>query len=273
MPRLTVGTSGRDDVELAYEDVGAGRPVVLIHGWPLSGRSWEAQVAPLVEAGYRVVTYDRRGFGDSSRPYDGYDYDTLAADLAALLDHLDLTDVTLVGFSMGGGEVARYLGTHGESRIHSAVLAAAVTPALGAAQGGALDDATVQSFLDGIRGDRPAFLQGFVEDFFTAEGEQTVSEATRHFAWQAASTASPKGTADCVAAFATTDFREDLKKVTVPLLVLHGSADGVVPFDASGRRVPELVPHAQTVVVAGGPHGVNASHAEQFNAALLDFLG
>ncbi len=272
MPRLSVPSATGSPVELYYEDQGAGRPVVLIHGWPLSGKSWEGQVGPLVDAGHRVVTYDRRGFGDSSRPYDGYDYDTFAADLAALLEHLDLRDVTLVGFSMGGGEVARYLSSHGSDRVRSAVLAGAVPPALGAAAGGPLDDATVEQWRSAIAADRLEFVRGFLDNFFAADGQATVSDAVKHFCWQIASVASPKGTADCVTAFATTDFRGDLEKVDVPLLVLHGAQDAVVPFEASGQRVPQHAQQVQTVVVEGGPHGFNASHAAEFNEALLAFL-
>ena len=275
MTTLTVGTDSAP-VELFYEDRGTGRPVVLIHGWPLSGRSWEAQVPALVEAGYRVVTYDRRGFGQSSQPWEGYDYDTFAADLRALLEHLDLRDATLVGFSMGGGEVVRYLATYGTDRVSAAVLAAAVPPFLHVEDGnpdGALDDATIGAFLDGVRTDRVAFVDGFASNFFTAGGELVVSEALRDYSARIAEGASPKGTLDCITAFALTDFRGDLEKVTVPLLVVHGDSDAVVPFEASGKRSAEAVPGSTLVVIEGGPHGVNASHPEQFNTALLDFLG
>jgi non-heme chloroperoxidase len=272
VPRLTVGTSGRHDVELYYEDHGEGRPVVLVHGWPLSGKSWEYQVGALVDAGYRVVTYDRRGFGDSSRPYDGYEYDTLAADLKAVLEHLDLRDVTLVGFSMGGGEVARYLGAYGSDRVRSAVLAGAVTPALSTKDGGGQDEAGMQQMLDGVAADRPAFFDGFFPNFFGANGTPKVSDAMLHFAWQLASIASPKGTADCIRAFSTTDLREDVKKIQVPILVLHGDQDAIVPFEVSGKRIPEFAKDVQTVVVEGAPHGFNVSHAQQFNEALLAFL-
>ena len=272
MPRLTVGTSGSHDVELYYEDHGEGRPVVLIHGWPLSGKSWENQVGALVDAGYRVVTYDRRGFGESSKPYDGYEYDTLAADLKALLDHLDLRDATLVGFSMGGGEVARYLAAYGPDRIRSVVLAGAVTPALWAQDGGGVDEAGMQQMLDGVAADRLAFLEAFFPNFFGAGGRPRVSDAILRFAWQIASVASPKGTADCITAFSTTDFREDLRKLQVPILVLHGDSDGIVPFEASGKRIPEFAQNVRTVVVEGAPHGFNASHVKEFNEALLAFL-
>ncbi len=277
MPQLEVGTTANGTpVELHYEDYGTGRPIVLIHGWPLSGRSWEAQVPALVDAGHRVITYDRRGFGQSSQPGEGYDYDTFTADLRALLERLDLRDVTLVGFSMGGGEVARYLGTYGSDRITSAVLAAAVPPFLGKSDDnpeGALDDATMNSFLDGVKSDRLAFLEGFVENFFAAGDSSTVSDAVKRFSWNIASGASPKGTHDCIIAFTKTDFREDLRKVDVPLLVVHGDSDAIVPFEASGARVSEFVPGAQVVVIPGGPHGVNASHPEEFNRALLAFAG
>ncbi len=249
--------------------------MVLIHGWPLSGRSWEAQVPPLVEAGYRVITYDRRGFGESSQPWEGYDYDTFAADLAGLLTHLDVTGAALVGFSMGGGEVVRYLGTYGTERIAKAVLASAVPPYLYKSDDnpdGGLDDATIEAFQQGITADRPAFLDGFATQFFSAGKKLKVREAQRQFALSLALPASPKGTLDCVAAFGRTDFRADVAKVDVPTLVIHGDSDGIVPFEVSGKRSAELIPGAQLVVIKDGPHGVNASHPDEFNAALLTFL-
>ena len=204
MPQLQVGTDNGTPVTLHYTDQGTGRPVVLIHGWPLSRRSWESQVTALVEAGHRVVTYDRRGFGQSSQPAGGYDYDTFTADLASLLEQLDLRDVTLVGFSMGGGEVARYLGTRGSDRVAGAVFAAAVPPYLAQTADnpdGALDDATVQSLVDAVRGDRFAFLDGFLTNFFAAGDEQTVSEHLKHAMWIIGAGASPKGTEECIRAF------------------------------------------------------------------------
>jgi non-heme chloroperoxidase len=276
MPRITVSTENDHPVELHYEDVGSGRPVVLIHGWPLSGRSWEAQVPALIEAGHRVIAYDRRGFGDSSQPWDGYDYDTFAADLDVLLRELDLSDVTLVGFSMGGGEIARYVGRYGTERLRSVVFAGAVPPYLYKSDDnpdGGLDDATIGSFEDGVKGDRPAFLEKFTTNFFSAGGEELVSDAQHAYAVDIARFASPKGTLDCIAAFGRTDFREDLTKVDVPTLVIHGDSDAIVPFEVSGRRTAEAVKDATTVVVEGGPHGFNATHAEEFNRALLEFLG
>jgi pimeloyl-ACP methyl ester carboxylesterase len=276
MARLTVGTENSTPIELHYEDHGSGRPVVLIHGWPLSGRSWEAQVPALVEAGYRVINYDRRGFGDSSQPTTGYDYDTFAADLDALLTELDLTDVTLVGFSMGGGEIARYIGTFGEERLHSAVLASAVPPFLYESDDnpdGGLDDATIEQFETGVKTDRADFLDGFVKKFFAA-GDKTdlVSRPAQDVAWGIAVKASPKGTLDCIAAFGRTDFREDIAKITVPVLVIHGDSDGIVPFEVSGERSAELIKSATLHLVKGGPHGINVSHAEEFNSALIGFL-
>jgi len=274
MPELQ--TNGAAPAVLAYDDVGSGAPVVLVHGWPLSSRSWEPQILPLVQAGHRVITYDRRGFGNSSRPFDGYDYDTLAADLHALLEHLDLQEVTLVGFSMGGGEVARYLGTYGSGRIARAVFAGAVPPYLYVTDDhpdGALDDAAIAQFEAGVRADRVAFVDDFARQFFDAGGTATVSEPLRAFMAWVAAVASPKGTLDCIGAFSRTDFRDDLAKIDVPTLVIHGDHDAIVPFEASGRRTAELVKGAELVVIEGGPHGINASHTEEFNEALLGFLG
>jgi non-heme chloroperoxidase len=275
MSTIVVGTENANPIEIHYEDHGSGSPVVLIHGWPLSGRSWESQVPALIEAGHRVVTYDRRGFGDSSQPWDGYDYDTFAADLNALLTELDLRDVTLVGFSMGGGEVARYLATYGSERVAKAVFASAVPPYLYKSDDnpdGALDDATIQSFLDGVTQDRIAFLDGFSTNFFTAGKDLKVSEPQREYARDIAAFASPKGTLECIKAFSYTDFRDDIAKIDVPTLVIHGDSDGIVPLEASGARTAEIVQGATLHVIKGGPHGINASHAEEFNSVLLDFL-
>ena len=275
MSRLHVGTENDNPIELHYEDYGTGKPVVLIHGWPLSGRSWENQVPALVEAGYRVVTYDRRGFGQSSQPWGGYDYDTFAADLHILIEHLDLRELTLVGFSMGGGEVARYIGTYGTERVAKAVLAAAVPPFLYKSDDnpdGVLDDAAIAGFLSGIKDDRIAFLDGFTVGFFSAGGELKVSEVQRVYARDIAAFASPKATLDCVNAFGATDFRPDLAKFSIPTLIIHGDSDAIVPFEASGKRAHEAVDGSELVVIEGGPHAINASHVQQFNDALLAFL-
>ncbi|MCY9020003.1 alpha/beta hydrolase [Priestia megaterium] len=276
MAKINVGTENEAPIELYYEDHGTGKPVVLIHGWPLSGRSWEYQVPALVEAGYRVITYDRRGFGKSSQPWDGYDYETFAADLHQLLEHLDLTNVTLVGFSMGGGEVARYVGTYGTDRVEKAVFAGAVPPFLYKSEDhpeGALDDAGIQEFENGVKNDRLAFLDNFTKIFFGVEdGNDLVSEPFRLYNRDIAAAASPKGTLDCIAAFSKTDFRDDLAKFTIPTLIIHGDADEIVPFEYSGKRTHEAISDSKLALIKGGPHGLNATHAHEFNEALLSFL-
>ncbi|MBC7709917.1 MAG: alpha/beta hydrolase [Rhizobacter sp.] len=275
MPMLNVAKEGTHPVELHYEDYGSGKPVVLIHGWPLSGRSWEAQVPALIAAGYRVIAYDRRGFGSSSQPWSGYDYDTFAADLNQVMTQLDLQHATLVGFSMGGGEVARYISTYGTQRVAKAVFAAAVPPYLYKSADnpeGGLDDATIAGFENGLSADRIAFLDGFSTGFFSAGGTLKVSEAQRNYALSIAAIASPKGTLDCVHAFAHTDFRADLAKVTVPTLVIHGDSDAIVPFEVSGARTHKAIVGSTLVLVKGAPHGFNLSHAAEFNKGLLDFL-
>ncbi len=223
-----------------------------------------------------MITYDRRGFGDSAQPWDGYDYDTFAADLHALIEHLDLSGVTLVGFSMGGGEVVRYLSTYGTDRVAKAVLAAAVPPYLYQSDDnpeGGLDDATIEQFENGVTTDRLAFLDQFTTMFFAAgDRSDLVSEPQRLYARDIAAFASPKATLDCIAAFGRTDFRDDLATVTVPTLVIHGDSDGIVPFEVSGQRSATAIAGSQLVVVEGAPHGLNVTHAGAFNAALLEFL-
>lgn len=281
MPFLTIPAAhSTTAVDLHYEDYGVGKPIVLIHGWPLSSRSWEGQVPALVAAGYRVITYDRRGFGQSSQPWSGYDYDTFAADLNALVDELDLRDVVLVGFSMGGGELARYVGTYGEERISKLVFASAVTPYLWKSEDnpdGGVDQELADWFSNGITGDRPAFLHEFLKMFFTA-GKPTllnkpmVSNEQIAYNLSTALAASPKGTLDCTAAFATTDFRDDLAKVTVPTLVIHGDSDAIVPFEVSGKRTGEAIPTSETLVIEGAPHGLTVSHRDEWNRRVLEFL-
>jgi len=275
MSKITVGQENGLPVELHYEVQGSGAPVVLIHGWPLSGRSFEKQVTALVEAGYQAITYDRRGFGQSTPTWDGHDFDTIAADLDALLAHLDVTGATLLGFSAGGGAVARYIGAYGTSRITKAVLASAVTPYLYVTDGnpeGGLDDGTIGYFEGGIRADRADFVDHFATMFYSTPAGLQVSEAQRAFARDLANEASPRATLAAVDAFGRTDFRADLEKFTIPTLVIHGDADQVVPFAVSGRRAAAAIPGSELVLIEGGPHGVNVSHAEQFNTALITFL-
>jgi non-heme chloroperoxidase len=265
-----------NDITLHYEDTGGeGRPIVLIHGWPLSGASWSEQVGPLQDAGYRVVTYDRRGFGESEKPEDGYDYDTFAADLAGLLDELDLRHVTLVGFSMGGGEIARYIGRFGEDRLQSVVFAGAVPPYLLKTSDnpeGGLEDEDVEEMKAGVREDREEFLDGFTKGFFSAGDDLRVTEEQRQEALTQASRAVTHAVLDCIDAFGRTDFRNDLTRVTVPTLVIHGDSDAIVPFEVSGKRTAAAISESTVHVVQGGPHGFNVSHAGELNEALLDFM-
>lgn len=276
MPFVTVAKQDNQPVDVYYEVQGQGNPVVLIHGWPLSGRSWEPQVSALVEAGFQVITYDRRGFGQSSQPWQGYDYDTLAQDLKALMDELNLQNATIVGFSMGGGEVARYLGQYGSERVSKAVLASAVPPYLYKADDnpdGGLKDDDIQEFLDGVSDDRIAFLDDFTKKFFTPKnGNLLVSEPLRLYHRDIAAFASPKATYDCVKSFSYTDFRDDLKKFDVPTLVIHGDADQIVPIEASGQRSNDMIANSQLHVIQDGPHGNNVTHAKEFNNVLINFL-
>jgi len=276
MAHVTVGEDNGTPVELYYEDRGSGQPVIFVHGWPLSGRSWEQQVPVLVDDGYRVITYDRRGFGASSQPWGGYDYDTFATDLHRLIEHLELTGVTLIGFSMGGGEVARYVGRYGTERVAKAVFAAAVPPYLYKSADnpdGGIDDAALTGFHDGIRADRIAFVDGFVTNFFAVGGRtDLVSEPLRRYNVAIAAAASPKGTLDCTTAFTKTDFRQDLEAFTIPTLVIHGDSDAIAPFQVSGRRTAEAIDGSKLVLVPDAPHGLNVTHAQTFNAEVLAFL-
>ncbi len=253
---------------------GDGRPVVLIHGWPLSSASWSEQVPALKEAGYRVLAYDRRGFGQSD-PGDKYDYDSLADDLDNVLTDLDLTDVTLVGFSMGGGEVARYASKHGVDRLHSVVFAAAIPPYLLKGDDnpdGPLTEDAAGGMRKGLEDDRDGFFDQFMTQFFSAGDDLKVSDEQRQEALALCKQSNQQAALGCMDAFGTTDFRDDLPKVTVPALVIHGDSDGIVPFEGSGRRTHEAIEGSELVVIEGGPHGINVSHAKEFNDALLAFL-
>jgi len=264
------------DTDLHVDDTGGtGRPVVLIHGWPLSGEAWKDQVPALQGAGYRVVTYDRRGFGRSDKPRSGYTYDTLAEDLHTLLGELDLDDVTLVGFSMGGGEVARYLSLYGPERVHSVVFASAVPPYLMQTDDnpdGPLEPDAAAEMTAGLTKDEDSFYDEFMTVFFSANGELKVTDQQRQEALTLCKQADKKASLACMAAFANTDFREDLSKVRVPTLVLHGDSDGTVPFDGSGKRTHVAIPGSELHVIAGAPHGCNVSHADEWNSTLLEFL-
>lgn len=269
-------TAPADTVRLHVDDSGGGgRPVVLIHGWPLSAQAWEPQVSALRDAGYRVVAYDRRGFGRSDKPESGYGYDTLADDLQRVMDQCGLQDVTLVGFSMGGGEVARYIARCGESRLHSVVFAAAVPPYLMKTTDnpqGPLTPEKAQQMRNALEQDRSSFFDQFTRDFFSANGALQVTESQRGEAIALCLQSAQHAALACMDSFGTTDFREDLKKVTVPTLVIHGEADAIVPIEGSGQRTHSAVLHSTLVRVNGAPHGLNVSHQQAFNDALLSFL-
>ena len=276
MPYVRVGEENSAPIEIYYEDHGAGRPVVLIHGFPLSGHSWEKQTPVLIEAGHRVIAYDRRGFGDSSQPTTGYDYDTFAADLNALMEQLDLRDATLVGFSMGSGEVTRYLSTYGSSRVRKAVLMGPIPPFL--LHTGDNPEGLPQSVFDGfqeaIKQDRYAFFKGFFENFFNLDklGGSRISDAAVAANFQVASGASAHATWACVPTWLT-DFRQDLPKIDVPVLAIQGNEDRILPIEATGHRLQGLIKDLKFVEIQGGPHAIGWTHAEEVNHALLSFLG
>jgi non-heme chloroperoxidase len=273
---INVGTENSGSIDICYEDHGVGKPVVLIHGWPLSLRSWEKQVPFLMDAGYRVIAYDRRGFGDSSKPSFGYNYDILAEDLHKLMTRLNLRDAVLVGFSMGGGEVARYLSKYGSERVSRAVFMAAIPPFLLKTPDNpeGVDGSVFDGIKKAIVADRPAFLSGFLSNFYNVDvlrGKRISDEVVR-LSWNIGAGASPKGTLDCVTAWLT-DFREELKSIGVPVLVVHGNADRILPLAATGRRMPEFIRQSRLVVIEGAPHGLNWTHADETNRELLSFLG
>jgi non-heme chloroperoxidase len=275
MPTVTVGQENNADIEIYYEDHGAGQPVVLIHGYPLSGRAWDKQVPVLLAGGHRVITYDRRGFGKSSQPTTGYDYDTFAADLNTLLEHLDLRDAVLAGHSMGTGEVTRYLSRYGSARVAKGVLISPIPPYL--LQADDNTDGVPQSLFDGFaqaaRADTPAWMKGFLDSYYNIDTLRgtLVSDQAWQASWNLGVTASATAAVACIGTW-TTDFRADLPKIDVPMLVLHGDADQVLPLDKTAKRLPGLIKDMQLTVVAGGPHALPWTHSSQVNTALLDFL-
>ncbi|ASN18798.1 alpha/beta fold hydrolase [Arthrobacter sp. YN] len=272
---ITVGTENTTDIELYYEDHGTGQPVVLIHGYPLDGGSWEKQTAALLNAGYRVITYDRRGFGKSSKPTTGYDYDTFAADLNTVLETLDLQDVVLVGFSMGTGEVGRYLGTYGEGRVAKAAFLASLEPFL--LQTDDNPTGVPSTVFDGIRNaaieDRYAWFTNFYNDFFNTDnflGNRLSEEALRN-SWNVAAGSSWYASFAVVDSWLT-DFRSDIEKVTVPSLIVHGTDDRILPIDATGREFTKRLPSAEYVEIEDAPHGMLWTHGGEINEILLRFL-
>lgn len=262
-------------INIFYEDWGQGTPVVLIHGWPLDHTMWEHQALALASSGHRVIAYDRRGFGRSSRPWGGYDYDTLAADLNALLTELDLKNVTLVGFSMGGGEIARYIGNYGQTRLARVAFVSAVPPFLmkTADNPDGVDSSVFEGMVEGMQKDRFAFLHDFGKAFFGVSMiNKPVSQAVLDWNQMVTSLAAPNATISCAKAFSGTDFRADLKKITVPTLVIHGDADQTVPITNSGERTAKAIPGAQYKVYEGEPHGLFFTAKDQLNRDLLDFI-
>ena len=264
-----------NSVNLFYEDLGRGKPVVFIHGWPLNHAMWEYQLSELPLHNFRCIAYDRRGFGKSDYPWENYDYDTLADDLKALLDHLHLTDVTLVGFSMGGGEIARYIGKYGIDKISKVVLISAVTPFMLKTNGNpeGVDKEVFDEMIESIEKDRPKFLENFGKQFY---GVSLFNEAISDpmLAWNQALClmSSHKATTECVLSFSQTDFRDDLLKITVPTLIIHGDADNIVPIEVSGNRTAKMISHAKYIVYEDAPHGLFITEKDKLNSDLIDFI-
>ncbi len=276
MPFINVGKENSGTIDLYYEDHGAGKPVVLIHGYPLNGASWEKQVPVLLASGHRVITYDRRGFGRSSQPTTGYDYDIFAKDLRKVVTTLKLRNFALVGFSMGGGEVARYLGKYGSQGVSKAVFISAVPPYLLKAPDNpeGVDLSVFQGIEKAVAADRYAFFTDFFKNFYNTDillGKRVGDQAV-HASWNVAASASATASLACVPTWYT-DFRKDLPRIKVPTLVMHGDADRILPIAASGLRTAKLIKGARMVVVEGGPHAITWTHADKVNPALVDFLG
>ncbi|HSZ29406.1 MAG TPA: alpha/beta hydrolase [Pseudonocardiaceae bacterium] len=275
MPYVNVGQENSSSIDLYYEDHGTGTPIVLIHGYPLNGHSWEKQERVLLEAGYRVITYDRRGFGASSQPIVGYDYDTFAADLHALVEKLNLLDMVLVGFSMGTGEVTRYLSSYGSARVRKAALIAPIPPFLLKTTDNpeGVDQSVFDGIMAAIVADRPAYLKEFLDNFYNVDklGGTRISDQAWQLSFTVAAGASATATLLCVRTWLT-DFRRDLPKINVPVLVVQGDEDRILPIDSTGRRLPDLIKDVRLIEVAGGPHNIGWTHPEEVNKALLDFL-
>ncbi|MEV7801966.1 alpha/beta hydrolase [Microbispora sp. NPDC088329] len=275
MAYVTVGQENSTDIDLYYEDHGSGQPVVLIHGYPLDGHSWEKQIPALLDAGYRVIAYDRRGFGRSSQPTVGYDYDTFAADLNTLLETLDLRDVILVGFSMGTGEVGRYLGTYGSGRVAKAAFLASLEPFLLKTEDNpeGVDGSVFEGILEAVTKDRYAYFTDFYNAFYNTDENlgTRLSEEVVRANWNTAAGASWYASAACVPTW-TTDFRADVQKIDVPALIVHGTADRILPIDSTGRPFHRALPQAEYVEIEGAPHGLLWTHAQEVTDALIAFL-
>jgi non-heme chloroperoxidase len=275
MPYINVGQENSASIELYYEDHGTGLPVVLIHGYPLNGHSWEKQIPGLLDAGHRVIAYDRRGFGDSSQPTAGYDYDTFAADLNAIMEKLDLRDATLVGFSMGTGEVTRYLGHYGSGRVRKAVLLGPIPPFLLKTSDNpeGVDKSVFDGIIAAATADRYAYFKDFFDNFYNVDklGPARISDQALQASFNVAAGASAYASVACVPTWLT-DFRADLPKIDVPTLVVQGTEDRILPIDATGRRLPALIKDIQFIEIQEGPHNIGWTHADEVNKALLAFL-
>lgn len=271
----TTSKEKEKNIKLFYEDYGEGKPVILIHGWPLSHKMWEYQIESVVEAGFRCIAYDRRGFGDSDKPWGGYDYDSLSKDLNDIINKLDLNDVTIVGFSMGGGEVARYIGNYGTSKLSKAALISAVPPFMLKTDDNpdGLEKDVFEGFKKEIGKDRQAFLKGFGKQFvnFDKVGDRISQEMTDYY-WSIACNGSSNATLKCIDSFGLTDFRKDLEKFDVPTLVVHGDADQIVPIEISGAKSSKMLKNSEYHVIEDAPHGLVLTHTAEFNRILLEFL-
>ena len=275
MAVVRVGSQNGSGIDIYFEDHGSGPPVILIHGYPLDGRSWERQERALLGAGYRVISYDRRGFGQSSKPTTGYDYDTLAADLAVLIDHLDLTDITLVGFSMGTGEVTRYLGSRGSARVRKAAFLGSLPPFLLRTDDNpeGVDGQIFKRIKAALLADRFAYLETFLIDSYNADvfGGTRISDQAWHAAFIAALAAAPHATHACIDTWLT-DFRLDLRKIDIPTLVIHGADDRILPISATAQRLPGFINDVRVITIDHGPHNITWTHPDEVNTALLSFL-
>ena len=275
MPHISIATADTDNLSLYYEDYGAGQPIILIHGWPLTHRAWEPQFGALVSAGYRVIAYDRRGFGASDKPWEGYDYGTLTADLHGLITALHLEKPIIAGFSMGGGEVARYIGTYGTDNLKAAMLISAVTPYMEQTEDN--PNGAPAEIFDGMRNavinDRYAFIAEWRKNFMNyGDNKETVSQELIDFLWQLSLPALPKAMHDCITAFGSTDFRDDLKKATLPVLLVHGDSDNICPAEICADRAAELLPDATYEKLKDAPHGLNITHRDELNNLMIDFI-
>lgn len=264
-----------EPVDIYYEDYGKGKPVILIHGWPLSGKAWEGQVSEIVDAGFRCITYDRRGFGKSSFPWGDYDYSALASDLNELISQLNLSDCTIVGFSMGGGEVVRYLTDYGADKIEKAALISSIIPLVAKKPDNpnGVPEEDLKGILGALKKDRLSFLKDFAKGFYNYDQlKDRVSEAQLEYDWSIAANSSPRATIKTAEAWALTDFRPELKNVTVPTLIVHGGDDQTVPIETAGKQAAEGIKNNQFEIIKGAPHGLNVTHRDKLNRILIDFL-